>query len=49
MGLKVTHVSTGVYDVTLTLAKCATVTTAPQVTVNDRGFPAIVPIILGDV
>jgi hypothetical protein len=33
-GLKVTHVSTGVYDVKLTLAKCAMVTTAPQVTVN---------------
>jgi hypothetical protein len=33
-GITVTHASTGVYDVTATLSQCASVTNAPQITVD---------------
>jgi hypothetical protein len=39
-GIRVNHVSTGVYNVTATLSQCANVTTAPQITIDTAISPA---------
>ena len=41
-GITVNHVSAGVYNVTATLSQCASVTTAPQITV-DTAIPSATP------